>query len=137
MENQYCIFPVGRLEDVEVDVAGVKMIVDFEVIEIMGDEDPYPSLLGIDWDYENYVIIDLKRDTMMFEADGVKVIHPLDPYMGPRYTEPVDNNMESEVLDQLYTITTGMRPNYINPTADGSISWRSIQSVEGGLRTSF
>jgi hypothetical protein len=32
---------------------------------------------------------------MMFEVYGVRVVHPLDPYMGPRYTEPVDNNMES------------------------------------------
>jgi hypothetical protein len=94
MENQYCIFPVGRMEDVKVDVVGVKTIADFEVIEIMGDEDPYPTLLGIDWGYDNYVIIDLKRDTMTFEVDGVKVIHPLDPYMGPKYTDPVDNNME-------------------------------------------
>jgi hypothetical protein len=98
MENQYCIFPVGRLENVEVDVAGVKMTVDFEVIEIMGDKDPYPALLGIDWAYENYVVIDLKRDTMTFEVDGIKVVQPLDPYLGPRYTEPVDNNMESKFL---------------------------------------
>ena len=51
MENQYCIFPMGRLEYVEVDVTGFKTIDDFEVIEIMGDEDPYPALLGIDWAY--------------------------------------------------------------------------------------
>jgi hypothetical protein len=94
MKNQYCIFLVARLEDVEVDVAGVKTIVDFEFIEIMGDEDPYPALLGIDWVYENYSIIDLKRDTMMFESYGAKVVHPLDPYMGPRYIELVDNNMK-------------------------------------------
>jgi hypothetical protein len=68
MENQYCIFPVGRMENVEIDVAGVKTTTDFEVIEIMGDKDPYPSLLRIDWAYENYAIIDLKRDTMTFEA---------------------------------------------------------------------
>jgi len=74
MENQYCIFLVGRIEDVEVDVVGVKMIIYFEVIEIMGDEDPYPALLGIYWDYYNYAIIDLKRETMTFELDGVKVI---------------------------------------------------------------
>jgi hypothetical protein len=83
MEKQYCIFLVGRLEYVEVDVAGVKMLVYFEVIEIMGDKDPYPALLGIDWDYANYVVIDLKRDTIMFEADGIKVVQPLDPYLRP------------------------------------------------------
>jgi hypothetical protein len=107
MANQYCIFPIGRLENVEIDVAGVKTVADFEVIEIMGDKDPYPALLGIDWAYDNYVVIDLKRDTMTFEADRIKVVHPLDPYVGPRYTEPTDNNMEGEDLDQLYTVTTG------------------------------
>jgi hypothetical protein len=137
MENQYCIFPVGRMENVEIDVAGVKTTTDFEVIEIMGDKDPYPSLLRIDWAYENYAIIDLKRDTMTFEADGIKVVQPLDPCLGPRYTEPVDHNMESDALDQLYTITTGMRPDYINPTADGSVSWRSIQSADEDSKLAF
>lgn len=42
MENQYCILPIGRLENVEVDVARVKMHTEFEVINIMGDKDPYP-----------------------------------------------------------------------------------------------
>jgi hypothetical protein len=48
MANQYCIFPIARLDNVEIDVAGVKTVADFEVIEIMGDKDPYPALLGID-----------------------------------------------------------------------------------------
>jgi hypothetical protein len=40
MANQYCIFPIGRLENVEIDVAGVNIVVDFQVIKIMGDKDP-------------------------------------------------------------------------------------------------
>ena len=48
MANQYCIFPIGRLENVEIDIAGVKIVADFEVIEIMGDKEPYPVLLVID-----------------------------------------------------------------------------------------
>ena len=74
---------------------------NFEVIEIMGDKDPYPALLGIDWGYENYALIDLNKDTMTFEADEIKVVQPLHPYVGPRYTEPTNNNMEGEDLDQL------------------------------------
>ena len=61
----------------EIDVVGVKTVVDFEVIEIMGDKDPYLSLLGIDWDYNNYVVIELKKHTMTFETDGIKVVQPL------------------------------------------------------------
>jgi hypothetical protein len=111
---------------VEIDVAGVNTVANFEVIEIMGDKDPYPALLGIDWGYENYALIDLKKDTMTFEVDGIKVVKPLDPYVGTRYTEPADNNMEGEYLDQLYTVIAGTRDDYINHTIDGSVSWRSI-----------
>jgi hypothetical protein len=72
---------------------------DFEVIEIMGDKDPYPALLGINWAYENNAVIDLKKDTMNFEAEGIKVVQPFDPYVGPRYTKPIENNMEGEDLE--------------------------------------
>ena len=61
MENQYCIVLIGRLEEVEVEVAGVKTYTDFALIDIMGDKDPYLALLGIDWAFENYAVIDLKK----------------------------------------------------------------------------
>ena len=48
MVNQYFIVPIGRLEEVEVEIVGVKTYMNFEVINIMGDKDPYPALLGID-----------------------------------------------------------------------------------------
>jgi hypothetical protein len=92
MENQYFIFLVGRLKNVERYVAGVKTTVDFEVIEILGDKDPYPALLKIVWAYNNYDIIDLNKDTMTFEEDGIKVVQPLDLYLHPRYTKVVDKN---------------------------------------------
>jgi hypothetical protein len=66
---------------------------------------------------------------MTFEAEGIKVVQPLDPYVGPIYIETTYNNMEGEDLDQLYTVTTRTRDNYINPTTNGSVSWRSIQST--------
>jgi hypothetical protein len=44
MAIQYCIFPIGILENVEIDVAGVNIVVDFEVIEIMGD---FEVLIGL------------------------------------------------------------------------------------------
>jgi hypothetical protein len=50
VENQYRIYPIGQLEQVEVNIEGVKTKEYFEVIEIMDDSDPYPSLLGIDWE---------------------------------------------------------------------------------------
>ena len=48
MANQYYILPIDKLEEVEVDITGVKTYTDFEVIDIMGDKDLYPALLGID-----------------------------------------------------------------------------------------
>lgn len=74
MENQYFTLPIRRLENVEVDVVGVKTHIEFEVLDIMGDRDPYPVLLGINWTYENYVVIDLKKELMIFEAKGLRVI---------------------------------------------------------------
>lgn len=70
MENQYCILIIRCLEYVEVDIAIVNTYVYFKVIDIMGDKDPYSSLLDIDWTFENYSTIDLKREAITFEADG-------------------------------------------------------------------
>jgi hypothetical protein len=107
------------------------------VIKIMGDKDPYPALLGIYWAYENYAVIDLKKDTMTFEEDGIKVVQPLYLYVGPPYTEPTENNMEGEDLDEFYTVTIGTRDDYINPTVDGSVIWRSIQSTNEDSEMAF
>jgi hypothetical protein len=73
----------------------------------MGEKDIYPALLGIDWAYEKYVVIDLKKETMTFESDGMKVTQPLDPYQGPRYIEMTNDNMETDVIDHLYTLFFG------------------------------
>jgi hypothetical protein len=44
-----------------VKIEGVKTKVDFEVMEIMDDFDPYPALLGIDWAFDNNVVLNLKK----------------------------------------------------------------------------
>ena len=72
-----------------VDINGVCSFTDFEVIEIIGDNRPYPALLGIDWAIGNMAIIDLKRIQMTFEDNQIRVIAPLDPFQGPRYIEPI------------------------------------------------
>ena len=45
--------------------------------------------------------------------------------------------MEPNVLDHLYPMTKGNRANYINPIADGSINWQSIQFVGEDLEVAF
>jgi hypothetical protein len=87
--NQQVVSPFRRLEHVLMDIDGVRTFVDFEVIERVDDSCPYPVLLGIDWDFNNSTIVDLKKRRIMFEGDGLRVIAPMDPDEGPRYTKPV------------------------------------------------
>ena len=44
-----------------VDIAGARVLVDFEVIEIVENADPYPALLGLDWEMDMGGIINLKK----------------------------------------------------------------------------
>jgi hypothetical protein len=48
MNNQQVVIPFGILEHVPVEIDGVRTFADFEVIEIVDDNYPYPVLLGID-----------------------------------------------------------------------------------------
>jgi hypothetical protein len=110
---------------------------EFEVIEIMGEKDSYLDLLGIDWAYENFVVIDLKKEIMTFEAYGMKVTQPLYPYQGPCYTDLVGMDMEEDNHDHLYTLIAGEHAHYINPTVDGSVSWHNIHPVVEDLEVAF
>ena len=78
--------PLERLLSVPIDIDGVSTLADFEVIDIIDDSNPYPALLGIEWAMENDAIINLKRRQMTFEGNGLRVIIPLDPSQGERYT---------------------------------------------------
>ncbi|GLJ59365.1 hypothetical protein SUGI_1523900 [Cryptomeria japonica] len=46
LANQHRIYPIGRLENVEVNLGVVKTFADFEVIEVVDEKDTYPALLG-------------------------------------------------------------------------------------------
>ena len=67
-----------------VDITGVKVWADFEVIQIVEDVDPYPMLLGLDWAIDMGGIINLKKMSMVFETEATRVIVPLDPTEGER-----------------------------------------------------
>ena len=86
LANQQRVIPLGHLPSVLVDLDGVRSLADFEVIEIIDDSTPYPTLLGIDWAFDNQAIINLKKKTMSFKGNGIQVIGLLDPVLGPRYT---------------------------------------------------
>jgi hypothetical protein len=100
--NQQKIFLIGRLTGVPVNIDGVRSVADFEVIEIVDDNQPYPTLMGLEWDFDNQVIINLKRREMIFEVGDLKVMTPLDPSKGMRYIEPTRGND----IDNIYNMTT-------------------------------
>ena len=86
LENQQKVNPLGRLSNVPMDIDGMRSSVEFEVTEIIDDRKSYPTLLGIEWDFDNLVVINLKKKYMTFKGHKIRIIAPLDPSMGPRYT---------------------------------------------------
>jgi hypothetical protein len=83
--NQHRVLPIGRIKGVTVYLDGVCTMTDFEVIEIVDGTTPYPTLLGLDWAFDNQAIINLKIRKMMFESGEYRVIAPLDPSEGERF----------------------------------------------------
>ena len=71
------------------DIEGVSKLANFELIELVDDNNPYPTLLGIDWSTDMNRVINLKKCKMIFEKKSLCVLIPLDPVEGSRYTEPV------------------------------------------------
>ena len=61
----------------------------------------------------------MKKRSMVFENNGTRVIVPLDPVEGERYTESVRNE---EDVDHIYKLTA-WDEDWINPTAHGVILW--------------
>jgi len=61
MVNQYKIIPMGRFQGVTLDIEGTNALVDFEVIEIVDENNPYITLLGIDWATDMNGVINLKK----------------------------------------------------------------------------
>jgi hypothetical protein len=116
------MIPFGRLEHVPVNINGVGTFLDFEVIKIVDDSYPYPTLLGIDWDFDNLTIIDLKKRRMAFEGDGLRIISPLDLDEGRKYTKPIREEDCAYELENIYKLIGGQH-DYINPTTDGNLSW--------------
>ena len=120
------IVPLGRFPSVPIDIDGVSTLADFEVIEIIDDSNPYPDLLGIEWEIDNAAVINLKKRQMTFEGKGLRVIVPLDPSQGERYTEPLRDE-DQDVLDHIYNITA-KEEDYVDPTVEGIMDWQCNRS---------
>lgn len=74
-------------------------------MEIMDDSNPYLALLGLYWAFSNMAIINLKKRKMMFESNNMRVIIPLDPSEGERYTKPIKEEYSTNDIDKIYQIT--------------------------------
>ena len=125
LANQHRVLQIGRLKGVTVDLDGVCTKEDFEVIEIVDGTTPYPTLLFLDWVFENQTIINLKTRKMTFESRYCRVIAPLDPSEGERFVEPTFQDIEE--INQLHR-TIVHDEDYVNPTIDIVLSWRRITS---------
>ena len=74
-------------------------------------------------------VINLKKIQMTFEDKQIRVIAPLDPFQGPRYIEPIRAEEEVRNMESFYQMTAN-QSDYINPTAEGNISWQCDSSLD-------
>ena len=101
------------------DTEGTSALIDFEVIEIVDDSNPYLVLLGIDWATDMNVVINLKKRNMIFEQKLLCIIVPLDLAEGSCYTDPVyDYESDDDFECMIYNITARDQ-DWVNPTMDG------------------
>ena len=77
--------PIVRLKGIPIDLYGVHTMEEFKVIDIVDNTSPYPTFLGLDWDFDNQAIIDMKTRNMIFDSREYRVIVPLYFSYGGRY----------------------------------------------------
>ena len=87
--NQLKVLPIGRLTQVPIEVEGLRTYVDFEVIDIVDEINPYHALLGIDCEIENQTIINFKKRILSFEYYEIRVVTPIDLLEGQPYVDPM------------------------------------------------
>jgi len=62
---------MGRLQGIIVNIKGASELAKFGVIEIVDDNNPYPTLLGIDLAIDMNGVIKLKKHKMIFEKKSL------------------------------------------------------------------
>ena len=122
LANQLKVLPIGRLAQVLVEIEGLKIYADFEVIDIVDDTNPYPALPQMDWAIGNQTIINFKKIILTFEDSELRVVAPIDLLEEHKYIEQVNSERQGDYLDQIYNITS-TRDDYVNPTTDGKLNW--------------
>jgi hypothetical protein len=127
LENQKRVIPIGRLKNTTMDLDGVRTTTNFKVMDMVDESIPFPTLLAIDWAFENHTIYNLKTRKMIFEDDNFRVVSPLYPSYYDIYVELAPNIVLGDDVNHLYRITA-REENHVSPTTYGVLSWRSINS---------
>jgi hypothetical protein len=52
---------------------------NFEFIDIVDDSQPYPTLMKLEWPFDNQKNVNLNKRDMIFEVGDLKVTAPLNP----------------------------------------------------------
>jgi hypothetical protein len=72
-------------------------------------------------------IINLRTIKMIFESGNFRVVAPVDPSDYERYVEHVPDSVLEDDVNQWYRNIV-REEDYVNPTTEGVLSWRSINS---------
>ena len=106
MVNSQKIIPKGRLQGINVDIEGAIALANLKVIEIVDDNNPYPTLPGIYWTTNMNGSININMCKMISERKSLCVVVPLDPTEGSHYIELVHDDESNDNLDCIYKVTT-------------------------------
>ena len=77
--NQEKVQPIGRVSNLDIDVEGMRIHANFDIIEVVNGEFSYLSLLGVGWANDTMAVINFKKRMMTFENQNIRVITPMDP----------------------------------------------------------
>jgi hypothetical protein len=66
---------------------------------------------------------------MYFETNTLHVIVPIDLNEYNKYNDPVNEDEKRYIIENIYQIIQ-RREDYINPTVDGDLTWRSVKSYD-------
>ena len=72
LANQVKVQSIGRVSILVVHIEGMKTHADFDVIEVVGDDGSYPTLLGIGWASDRIDPGGSKKETFLKSSNLIK-----------------------------------------------------------------
>ena len=81
----------------------------------MDEKYPYPTLLVIDWAFDNKLVLNLNKRRIPFEKNDLHMEAPLDPIERESFTKIINDDVQISIIDNIYN-STAWKEDYINPT---------------------